>query len=92
MDERDTLLIAEQARHALDLLKADNEALRAELGHYRELTDRRLGRLEQALDDHESRIRASTDGVTQFKVLAGLASGGSGLMSLAALLRAFLGG
>jgi hypothetical protein len=30
--------------------------------------------------------------VTQFKLFSGLASGGSGLMSLAALLKAFLGG
>jgi hypothetical protein len=32
-----------------------------------------------------------TDGVTQFKVFSGLASGGSGIMALAAFIRSFLG-
>jgi hypothetical protein len=48
--------------------------------------------LEERAGDHETRIRAATDGVTQFKMWAGFASGGSGIVSLIALLRAFFGG
>ena len=76
-------------RHALDLLRAELDALRALHSHDRELANHRITALEAAVRDHELRIRADTDGVTQFKMWAGLASGTSGLMALAALLRSF---
>ena len=74
-------LIAEQLSHVVDLLKADNRLLSL-----------RLESLEKQVADQETRLRGATDGVTQFKVWSGLAAGGSGLLSLIALLRAFLGG
>ncbi len=92
MDETQAQLIAEQLRHANSLVKAEMEALRAELGHYRELTNLRLNELESARLDHENRLRTATDGVTQFKLWAGLANGGAGLISIVAMLKAFLGG
>jgi phage head maturation protease len=90
--EEQAALFAEQMRHALDLLRAEVNALRALHEHDMEMCHHRLGSLETSTRDHELRIRADTDGVTQFKMWAGLASGGSGLMALAALIRSFLGG
>ena len=81
MDDRQAALLTEQLSHANHLLQAQIKALEA-----------RLAFLEEDVRDHEKRIRSATEGVTQFKLFSGLASGGSGLMSLAALLRTFLGG
>jgi hypothetical protein len=85
-------LIAEQLRHTIDLLRGEIAALRMEQGHIKELSNHRLAQLESSAQDHETRIRGLTDGVTQFKVWLGLASGGSGLVSLVAFVRAWFGG
>ena len=90
--EDQAALFAEQMRHALDLLRAEVDALRALHRHDMDMCAHRLGSLETAVRDHELRIRADTDGVTQFKMWAGLASGSSGLMALTALIRSFFGG
>jgi hypothetical protein len=87
--EEQAALFAEQMRHAMDLLRAELDALRALHTHDRELANHRIAALEASVRDHELRIRADTDGVTQFKMWAGLASGSSGLMALAALIRSF---
>jgi hypothetical protein len=84
-------LFAEQLRHTIDLLRAENQALRVELTHQKELNERRLQDLEALGKDHEQRLRLVTDSATQFKVLAGLATGG-GLLSLFSLARLLLGG
>jgi hypothetical protein len=81
MNDDQAALVAERFSHAIDLLKAEQK-----------LINTRLDRLEKESDDHEQRLRAATDGVTQFKVWSGLAAGGSGIVSLIAFLRAFLGG
>jgi len=91
MDENEAALVAEQIRHALDMLRADLLAVQAAQQHHQELVAHRLDALETQARDHETRLRTATDGVGQFKVWAGLASGSSGLLSLAALLKAFLG-
>lgn len=92
MNEERTALIEEQMQHALDLMRAEIDTLKAQQRHDHELSSHRLRALEGQANDHEQRLRAATTGVTEFKVWAGLAAGGSGLMSLAAMLRAFLGG
>ena len=79
--EGDFRLIAEQLSHVVDLLKADNKML-----------SMRVESLERQVTDQETRLRSATDGVTQFKVWSGLAAGGSGLVSIIALIRAFMGG
>jgi hypothetical protein len=83
----DSALVAEQLRHTLDLLQADLEGLRKQAEHDHALLDLRVTSLEHSRDDHETRIRSIQDGVTSFKVWSSLANGGSGLVSLAALLR-----
>jgi alpha-D-ribose 1-methylphosphonate 5-phosphate C-P lyase len=92
MDEKTAALLTEQLRHANTLLQARIRTLEARLTHSQVLNNQRLSLLETQMRDHETRLRAATEGVTQFKLFSGLASGGSGLMSLAAILKAFLGG
>ena len=87
----DADLIAEQLRHAIDLLRAELQAVKAEQAHAAAMTNHRLAQLEADALDHEGRLRMLTDGVTQFKVWFGLASGTSGLVSLVALIRAWFG-
>jgi len=76
-----TALASEQFAHIIDLLKAENAFLR-----------HRVVQLEEASKDHEARLRAATEGVTQFKVWSGLAAGGSSIMAIIAFIRAFTGG
>jgi len=83
-------LLTEQLKHLNTLYKARFDALEEKLNHTRDLTNHRLKALETTTQDHETRIRAATQGVTQFKLFSGLASGSSNLMSLVALLKAFL--
>jgi len=92
MDDPRAELLTEQLRHANHLLQAQINALEARQAHQAAITNQRLAALEEGLRDHEGRIRTATEGVTQFKLFSGLASGGSGLMSLVAFLRTFLGG
>lgn len=92
MDEARVYLVAERLARTIDLLRNETREMDANLKHWQELIDQRLTQLENRTDDHEQRIRSATDGVTQFKMWAGLATGGSGLVSLIALLKAFLGG
>ena len=90
MDENIELL-AEQLRHTIDLMKAEVSAVKRQAEYDRELMVHRIQQLEEARKDHESRLRTLQDGATTFKVWSGLASGGSSVMSLAALIKTFFG-
>jgi hypothetical protein len=90
MPDTSSDLIAEQLSHALDLIKAENAATKAKLDHESEVLRMEIAALKTWQADAESRIRTVQDGVTQFKVLAGLATGG-GLLSLAALVKMLSG-
>jgi len=92
LEDKSAALLTEQLRHANNLLQAKIRTLETRLAHQQAMNDQRLGNLEEGMRDHETRIRTATEGVTQFKLFSGLASGGSGLMSLVAILKAFLGG
>ena len=85
-----TQLLTEQLKHLNTLYKARMDALEEKLNHSKQISDHRLSALENTTRDHETRIRDATQGVTQFKLFSGLASGSSSLMSLVALLKAFL--
>jgi len=80
-------VIAAQLRHTVDLLKAEIKRTNIELAHYKDLSEHRLNDLETCKQDHEQRIRRLQESSTQFKVLAGLATGG-GLLSLINFIRA----
>jgi hypothetical protein len=85
-------LLGEQLRHMIDLLRTDIEGLERERSHDREIYDRRIDQLEKDRQDHEQRIRSLQDSATSFKVWSGLASGGSTIAAIAALLKAWFGG
>ena len=82
-------LVGAKLAHAIDLIRNEISTVKALQDHYKEFTDHRLKQLEDDVKDHEQRIRAATDGVTQFKTFHTLASGGSSFMSLLALLKSF---
>ncbi|MDD5466348.1 MAG: hypothetical protein PHS96_00940 [Anaerolineales bacterium] len=90
--EAEAEMIAGQLRAAVGLLQAELGRLERELEHQAQFNRHRLDSLEAAVKDHEQRIRAATDGVTQFKVWSGLATGGSWLVSAFALLRSWFVG
>lgn len=90
--ETESEMIASQLRAAISLLQAELKRLERELEHQAQLNRHRLDSLEATVKDHEGRIRAATEGVTQFKVWSGLATGGSWLVSALALLRSWFGG
>ena len=92
MTDDQVLLIAERLSHALDLLKGELRETQQELEHYKALANHRLERLEADVQDHEQRLRQNTEGVTQFKHWSGLAAGGSSLVSILALIKAFFSG
>ena len=92
MTEAQDSLVTEQVKHALDLFKADLDAIRATEAHHNEMTNLRLTNAEHTIVDHEERIRSAHDGVTQFKLFAGLASGGSSILAVISLIKAFFGG
>ena len=92
MESTESALIAEQLTHAIDLLRAEIASLRADLEHHRELSNSRLTNLEDCQKDHEARIRATTEGVTQFKMFSGISSGGATLISIFTMLKVILGG
>lgn len=85
------LLLVEQIKHAIDLLRADLNSLELRLEHADQLSRQRLQALEKCSADVEGRLREVSDTVTQLKVLTSLTGSGSSLLSLAALLKAFLG-
>ena len=92
MDENRTNLLISQLQHANSLMNARLKAIEARLAHQQALTAQQVRRLEVQMADHEARLRTATEGVSQFKIFSGLASGGSGIMSLVAIIKAFLGG
>ena len=91
MDYQD-VLIGEQLKHMVDVMDAKLDRIELNQVHLKELIEHRLDYLEKQADDHEERIRAATEGVTQFKVRSGLTSAGSGILSIMALLKSFFGG
>ena len=79
-------LVAEQISHTVDLMRFELKALRTQIQHSERLATRRLEALEASQRDQETRLRQVQDAAIQFKVLAGLATGG-GFISIIALLK-----
>lgn len=91
MDENNAALLAEQLRHAIDLLKAEQETLETRLEHAVRMMEQQLADLESKTADHEQRLRTVSDGVTQLKVTSSLMSGSSSVLSITALVKSFFG-
>lgn len=92
MDEPKLQLLISNLRHANSLLNARLHTMEARCMHLLDVQEQRIRSLETQIADHEARLRTVSEGVTQFKLFSGLASGGSGIMSLVAVIKAFLGG
>jgi uncharacterized coiled-coil protein SlyX len=73
MDNTEIRLIAEQLNHTLDLINARIDALEARLAHQEELAALRLGTLERAHADQETRLRALGEAVTRLTTSTSLA-------------------
>ena len=87
--EDQVILFGEQFRHMVDVMDAKLDRIELNQEHLKELIEHRLNYLEKQGEDHEMRIRAATDGVTQFKVRSGLTSAGSGILSIMAMVKSF---
>lgn len=99
MDDAQAKLIAEQLGRMRDSINARLDAIEERIKHHTELDGERvrsvreeLAALRRITEDHEGRLRSATDGVTTFKTWAGLASGGSSIFSVIALIKSFFGG
>ncbi len=75
----------------IEALRESVNGLRADVQRRNELSEQRLNELEKCRDDHELRLREASQGVTQLKVWSGLSSGGTGILSIIAMLKSFLG-
>ncbi|NSW54228.1 MAG: hypothetical protein HPY85_17130 [Anaerolineae bacterium] len=84
-------LLSERMARAVERVQRELKEMRSLLEHNQALLEQRVSLLESASRDHETRLREAHTGITQFKVWSGLTSGSSGLLSLLALLRTFLG-
>lgn len=88
--EPESALIAEQISHTVDLLRSDLRRLEAENAHQKEKYEQQIRALEEEVKDHEARLRLVQESSTQFKFLAGLATGG-GLISIITLIKTLNG-
>ena len=78
--------------HLMDVMDAKLDRIELNQEHLKEMIEHRLNNLEKQVEDHEARLREATEGVTQFKVRSGLTSAGSGILSILAFLKSYLGG
>ncbi len=76
----------------MDVMDAKLDRIALNQMHLKEMIEHRLNHLKEQGKDHEARIRAATEGVRQFKVRSGLTSAGSGILSILAFLKSYLGG
>lgn len=99
MGDDQAAVISEQLGRLKDNIESRFQKIESLINHQNELSEERLralrlevGDLRRAKEDHETRIRAATEGVTQFKMYSGLANGGSTILSIVALIKSFFGG
>ena len=83
-------LLGEQIRYRVDMIDAKLDSIELNQEHLKELIEHRQIHLEKQGEDHETRIRAATDGVTQFKVRSGVTTAGSGILSIMTMVKPFL--
>lgn len=77
-------------RRLLEEVRGEIRLIRADLEHLKTLNEQRLKAIEKICEDHETRLRDVTAGVTQFRFWSSVTSGGSTAMSLLAMLKSFL--
>lgn len=87
MQDENAKLIAERIGRAMDGMRAELQEIRQGQEHFCAMMDQRILHMEKMMGDHEERIRRNTEGIARFSV----ASGGTGLVSLIAIIKAFIG-
>jgi len=97
MDDTQIDLINAQLSRMAEQLCARVQTLEHKVDHLNALEKEKWESLRAVLDelrristDHETRLRALQDNVTSLKTWSGLAGGGSSIVSLIALIRAWL--
>jgi len=90
-------LLSEQLGRFKDRIESSLTVLETEQMHQKEINELQkqlyqgqIDDLKKQVADHETRIRAATDGVTQFKTWSGIMAGGSFVAAVAAFLKAFI--
>lgn len=92
MDPNEVRLMAEQLSHAIDLLRAQIEALDGRIQHKEEIAALRLSALESSQADQEARLRLLTDSVVRLTTTYSLAQAGQAVFALIlSALAAYLG-
>ena len=84
-------LIASQIKHTISSLQHDIELQKKTSESEIQYLRLRIDELERCKADFETRIRSLQESSTQFKLMAGLATGG-GLVSIIILIRTISGG
>ena len=99
MDDSQVELITTQLSRLSEQLCSRIQSLEHKVDHLNALEKEKWENLRGLLDDlrktgadHEARIRTLQDGVTGLKTWSSLTGGGSSIVSLIALVRAFLQG
>jgi hypothetical protein len=93
MDSAEVKLLTEQLGRMVDSINARLNTIEVELKHQQELDTEKINAIRKDLtalnkitDDHETRLRSATDGVTQFKVWSGL-GGFSSIFSILSVVK-----
>lgn len=99
MGDDQAAVISEQLGRLKDNIESRFQKIESLINHQNEISEERLralrsevGDLKKAKEDHETRIRSATEGVTQFKMQSGIVNGGSSILSIVAVIKSFLGG
>ena len=94
-EEAEAKLLIAQLRHTVEMLRAENNQIKTQMEHNREMWQHRISELERQSQDFETRIREATAGTEQFKMylrLVGAGAGGGVALGGLALLSQVLGG
>lgn len=79
-----------ECKTMLESIRGEIKLIRTELQHVHDLSERRLNAIEKICEDHETRLRDVSTGVTQFRFWSSVTSGSSTAMSLLALIKSFV--
>ena len=79
-------LVAEKVKYTINLLRAETRGLAEKHNADLSFIIHRLDELEKCRQDHETRLRAATEGVTQFKSMISFVSLAATLLSIISIL------
>jgi len=89
-DDADPRLIAEQLKHMAALLKSQIGAMEEANRHNKEFIEFRVGELEKKVDDHETRIRTTTELIPKQKTIEWLLPIMSAIIAIVAFIKSWI--